>query len=168
MSSAMAAGNDKNGEANLSQEELARRVAVVRRFKELLIQQRDRFKDYISVLDRQKDVIEQGNAEALISHVEREEQLVADIFAIQKVIDPMESMYRTVNPGKESEVPSIKVALDELKAEATVRAKQNRELLTQRMAQMRMEIKNLRNNPYASRRSVYADSGTPSLVDIKG
>jgi hypothetical protein len=77
-------------------------------------------------------------------------------------------MYRTVNPGKESEVPSIKVALDELKAEATVRAKQNRELLTQRMAQMRMEIKNLRNNPYASRRSVYADSGTPSLVDIKG
>jgi hypothetical protein len=164
----MATDNQKNGEANLSQEELARRVAVVRRFKELLVQQRDRFKDYISVLDRQKDVIEQGNAEALISHVEREEQLVADIFAIQKVIDPMESMYRTVNPGKESEVPSIKVALDELKAEATVRAKQNRELLTQRMAQMRMEIKNLRNNPYASRRSVYADSGTPSLVDIKG
>jgi hypothetical protein len=168
MSSSMATDNQKNGEANLSQEELARRVAVVRRFKELLVQQRDRFKDYISVLDRQKDVIEQGNAEALISHVEREEQLVADIFAIQKVIDPMESMYRTVNPGKESEVPSIKVALDELKAEATVRAKQNRELLTQRMAQMRMEIKNLRNNPYASRRSVYADSGTPSLVDIKG
>jgi hypothetical protein len=168
MSSAMAANENKSGETVLSKEELAHRVAVVRRFKELLVEQRNRFKDYISVLDRQKDVIEEGNAEALISHVEREEQLVADIFAIQKVIEPMESMYRTVNPGKDSEVPSIKLALDDLRVEAAARAQQNRELLTQRMAQMRMEIKNLRNNPYASRRSVYADSGTPSLVDIQG
>ncbi|MDR1211976.1 MAG: flagellar biosynthesis protein FlgN [Spirochaetaceae bacterium] len=150
-------------------DEVSRRVAVLKRFRELLVKQRDRFRDYVAALDKQKDVIEKGSAEELIAHVEFEERIVADIFSIQKVIDPLEDMYRLSFPEKEAEVPHLKAALEELKTEAVVRSERNKELLSRRMAEIRSEIKNLKANPYAaSRRSAYTVSGTASLVDIKG
>jgi hypothetical protein len=160
---------DKTVQTEISSDELSRRVAVLKRFRELLVRQRDRFRDYLEALDKQKDVIENGSAEALIAHVEFEEQIVADIFSIQKVINPLEDMYRTSFPEKEAEVPALKAALEELKAEAIVRSGRNKELLSKRMAEIRSEIKSLRANPYAaSRRTAYSVSETAALVDIKG
>ncbi len=154
--------------AELSPEEVEHRVAVLKRFRELLVRQRDRFRDYLDVLDKQKDVIERGDAEALNAHVEIEESIVSEIFTIQKVIDPLEDLYRKAYPGREADVPKLKQALDELKAEAVVRSKRNQELLSRQMEGVRREIRTLRSNPFASRRSVYADSGQASLVDIEG
>ena len=157
-------------EQKISADELSRRVAVLKRFRELLLEQRDRFREYLGVLDKQKDIIEKGNAEELISHVEFEENIVADIFALQKVIDPLEDMYRASYPDKETEVPRLKAALEELKNEAIVRSERNKDLLSKRLVELRSEIKSLRVNPYAkSRRSAFSDlSGSASMVDIKG
>jgi hypothetical protein len=162
--------------------ELTRRVAILKRFRTLLAQQRDRFRSYLEVLDRQKDIIETGNAEELLVHVELEEKIVADIFSIQKVIDPLEDMYRAAvsgfnpqtvsgEPGQEdvSDVPSLKSALENLKNEAVIRSTRNKELLSRRMVELRSEITALRGNPYAAkaRRSAYT-GGSGTLIDIQG
>jgi hypothetical protein len=114
-----------------------------------------------------------------------EEKVVADIFSIQKVIDPLEELYHSVisgfGPGKAparetlksegaDEVPSLKAALEDLKNEAVARSATNRELLSKRMIELRSEIKTLRNNPFAAniRRSVFNDGNSASLVDIQG
>ena len=159
----------------ISPEELAQRVAVLRRFKILLSQQRDRFRAYLAMLDRQQDIIENGNTDDLLAHVDLEEKIVADIFSIQKVIDPLEEMYHTVvsisQPAHDyDEVPSLKAALEDLKSEALIRSTRNKELLSRRMVELRKEITTLRNNPYArsSRSSAYAHSQTATLVDIQG
>ena len=152
----------------LPPEEVARRVAVLKRFRELLTEQRNRFRDYLEVLDKQKDVIEKGDTDALLSHVELEEKIVSDIFAIQKVIDPLEDLYRSGAGEREAEVPNLKAALEELKTEAIARSERNRHLLTEHMEKIRTEIKTLRNNPFAARRSLYDNSGAASLVDLKG
>ncbi|MDR1948959.1 MAG: flagellar protein FlgN [Spirochaetaceae bacterium] len=175
----------------LSPGEMSRRVAILRRFRELLVAQRNRFRDYIEVLDKQRDVIEQGSPENLLSHVEMEEQIVGDIFSIRKVIEPLEAMYRAAYPadppgfpsgntkgitdltetadsGSPGEIAGLKAALEDLKAEAALRLDRNRELLSQRMTEIRSEIKNLRGNPFAARPSIYAGSGSPSLIDISG
>jgi hypothetical protein len=172
---------EKSG-TDISPVEVRRRVAVLKRFRELLRQQRDRFAQYLEVLDKQKNVIENGGADELIAHVELEEKIVSDIFSIQKVIEPLESMYQTLLPSKstkvpvsidaitaeeEKEVPGLKSALEELKAEALIRSERNRELLAKRMEELRLEMKSLRAHPYALRRSVYSGE-TASLVDIKG
>jgi hypothetical protein len=161
--------------------ELAQRVAILRRFKTLLTQQRDRFRSYLDLLEKQQNVIESGSAEDLLTYVEIEEKIVADIFSIQKVIDPLEEMYYTAiagqNPQKAAaksdssdEVPSLKASLERLKSEAVIRSTKNKELLSKRMLELRSEIKSLRNNPYAanSRRTSFNDTGTASLVDIHG
>jgi hypothetical protein len=174
----------KSEAAEINGEELAQRVAVLRRFRTLLTQQRDRFRSYLEVLDRQQDIIESGDTDALLSHVELEEKIVTDIFSIQKVIDPLEEMYHAViagfGPGKAparetlqsegaDEVPSLKAALEDLKNEAVIRSTRNKEMLSKRMIELRSEIKTLRSNPWAaSRRSVYSDGSTATMVDIKG
>ena len=169
------------GSLEISSAELAQRVAVLKRFKTLLSQQRDRFNSYLNLLEKQQSVIETGSAEDLLTYVEIEEKIVADIFSIQKVIDPLEEMYYSVisgqNPGaipvrseNSDEVPGLKASLEKLKSEAVMRSTKNKELLSKRMLELRAEIKTLRNNPYTAgvRRSSFGDTNKASLVDIQG
>jgi hypothetical protein len=164
-------------------EELAQRVAILKRFRTLLTQQRDRFRVYLEALDKQKDIIEKGDPGELLAHVELEEKIVADIFSIQKVIDPLEEMYQAALSGFEpsraaaqnslhpsDDVPGLKAALEDLKQEAVIRSGRNKELLSRRMVELRAEIKSLRSNPYvaSARRSSFSDAGSASLVDISG
>jgi len=168
---------------NIDSAELAQRVAVLKRFKTLLSQQRDRFHSYLNLLDKQQSVIESGNTEDLLNYVEIEEKIVADIYSIQKVIDPLEDMYNSLIttetvPVKKSaekseapdEVHGLKTSLEKLKNEAIVRSTKNRELLSKRMLELRSEIKALRNNPYTAggRKTYFSDSNSASLIDIKG
>jgi len=163
--------------------ELAQRVAVLKRFKTLLSQQRDRFRSYLDLLDKQQSVIESGSTEDLLNYVEIEEKIVADIFSIQKVIDPLEEMYNSLTStasvqaqkgAKKSEAPDdvhgLKTSLENLKNEAIIRSTKNRELLSKRMIELRSEIKALRNNPYTAggRKTNFSDSNSASLVDLKG
>jgi len=170
----------KESSKGISAAELNQRVAVLKRFKELLKTQRDRFQAYLTALDKQKDVIQSGSTDDLIRHVELEEKIVADIFSIQKVIDPLEEMYQAVTvkkPAKgspkpdareagEEEVISLKETLDSLKAEAVMRSERNRELLAKRMAELRSEINSMKRNSYARRK--FDSSAGPSYIDIKG
>jgi len=171
-------GTETDIAVEISPEELAQRVAILRRFKILLAQQRDRFRSYLDMLDKQQEIIEDGNTDELLTHVELEEKIVADIFSIQKVIDPLEDMYYAVVSGNSSirpiraddEVPTLKAALEDLKNEAVIRSSRNKELLSRRMVELRHEIKTLRNNPYtqAARNSAYSSSHTATLVDLQG
>jgi hypothetical protein len=169
-----------NVNTKIDSAELAQRVAVLRRFKILLTQQRDRFRSYMDLLEKQQSIIESGSAEDLLTYVEIEEKIVADIFSIQKVIDPLEEMYYSVlskqGAGKTTakienpeEVSGLKASLEKLKSEAVIRSTKNKELLSKRMFELREEIKTLRNNPYAAKtRRSFSDSTSASLIDIKG
>ncbi|MDR2480136.1 MAG: flagellar biosynthesis protein FlgN [Treponema sp.] len=170
--------------AGISPGELAQRVAVLKRFKALLQEQRDRFHSYLAALDKQQGVIESGSAGDLLAHVELEEKIVADIFSIQKVIDPLDGLYQSLvsgsapvpgsayseTAGNDGNVSGLKVALEDLKKEAASRSSRNRELLSRRMTELRTEIQSLRSNPLAAhvRRSAYSGAITASLIDIKG
>jgi len=181
----------------ISEGELTQRVAVVRRFKELLVQQRERFRSYLAVLDRQQLLIGYGSAEEITAHVELGEKIVADIFSIQKVIDPLEIMYNAENTTTGSgttgsgttgsgatggvtsdatgnfvtinDVPALKAALEDLKTQAAVRSGRNRDLLSRRMEKINTDIQTIKNNPFLSKtRFSRYQSAAPSMVDIMG
>jgi len=166
----MAAAMAQISATPISADELAQRVAILRRFRELLIQQRERFHNYLAALEKQQNVIESGSIEELLAHVELEEQIIADIFSIQKVIDPLEDMYQSAIPySSGDDIPALKVTLENLKSQAAARSVHNRDLLSSRMAEIRTEIAELRNNPFANKvRSAYENSMSASLIDIKG
>jgi hypothetical protein len=162
--------NQPSAASSLSANEIRNRVSVLRRFKELLIEQRQRLHSYIEILDKQKDVIEKGRTEDLLAHVELEESVVAGIVSLQKSIEPMRSVYEFAAASGDTGngIPELNLTLENLKIEAARRAENNKVLLQKRMAQVRDELKNLRNNPYAKRKSIYSGDQSATLLDISG
>ena len=164
--------------AEITQEELNERVALLRRFRTLLEQQRAKFQEYLTVLEKQQDSISSENPESLIAHTELEQQVVKNIANLQKVIVPMSQMYKSVAaiPGNssaandEKETQSIQQLQNELSDLQNRVLKQNeinRDLLRVHIESIRNQIQNFKN-PYRNARSVYAQpQKVASLVEVE-
>lgn len=144
--------------ADISQEELNQRVALLKKFKTLLEQQRGKFQEYLNVLEKQQTSITSENSEALIAHTELEQQVVKNISNLQKVIIPMSTMYK-LNPVTENaeteSINKIQEELSDLQNRVLRQNQINRELLREHIENIRAQIQNFKN-PYATRRNVYS------------
>lgn len=169
-------------ELNLTQEEIDERIAILHRFRKLLEQQRNKFREYLEVLEKQQSAIEKGDTEALLAHAELEQQIVANIGSLQKVITPMEKLYERKSApvfggpdgsgaGSTSDdtkyIPHLKTDLIKLQQEVLMRNRQNCDLLRSNMAEMKTRMAMIRN-PYKNSRSIFANDRTASLVNIQG
>jgi len=145
--------------AEITQEELNERVALLRRFRSLLEQQRGKFQEYLNVLEKQQNSITEENPEALLAHTELEQQVVKNLASLQKVIVPMSKMYHSGSPvGTVQETAEINKIQDELSDLQTKVLKQNeinRDLLRIHMEQLKTRLANMKN-PYKNTHSVYA------------
>lgn len=155
-------------ERSLTEGEVAERVALLKRFRTLLEEQRAKFRTYLTVLEKQENDIDSGDMDAMVSHTELEQSIVSEIFTIQKVIDPMETLWREAHPAAaDSEIPRLKTDLEQLKANVLAQNEKNRELLKSRMSLIREQVVSLKN-PYAKRASVYASSDqTGTRINIE-
>ena len=152
----------------LTQEQIEGRVALLKRFRQLLEEQRSKFREYLVVLERQAQTISTNNIDAMVRHTEIEQSIVSELYSIQKVIDPLEVMYRDIHPGaSDTEIPKLKTDLEHLRKEVLVQNEKNRELLKSHMTVLRQQVLSLKN-PYANRTSVYAsDSQSATTIDIQ-
>lgn len=148
-------------------------MAILKRLRYLLLAQQERFQLYLKILDKQRDAIEQGNIEAVVAQAELEEQILGDMVGIQKVIDPLESLYQSTVMVKDLETDSlraeqveIKKGLEHLQIALREGLAQNKELLSQRMTLIRADIQAMKGSPLGKRFSVYTNPGTPSVIDI--
>ena len=152
--------------ATLNDSEIAERVAVLKRFRTLLEQQRLKFREYLTVLEKQEKNISTENTDAVLRHTELEESIIAEIFTIQKVIDPLEYMYTNICKNEHSDIPHLKTDLDDLQKRVLAQNKKNRELLRTHITGLRQQIASLKR-PYAHKESIYAGTArTAALVDL--
>ena len=152
--------------ATLNDSEIAKRVAVLKRFRTLLEQQRLKFREYLTVLEKQEKSISDENTDAVLQHTELEESIIAEIFTIQKVIDPLEYMYTNICKNEHSDIPHLKTDLDDLQKRVLAQNKRNRELLQTHITGLRQQIASLKR-PYAHKESIYASTTrTAALVDL--
>ena len=157
--------------AEISQEELNERVAILRRFRTLLEQQRGKFKEYLDLLEKQQKSISEENPENLIAHTELEQQVVKNIASLQKVIVPMSNMYKSVsanNNDKEAQsILQLQNELTDLQEKVLKQNEINRDLLRVHIESIRTQIQNFKN-PYRNARSVYAQpQKVASLVEVE-
>ena len=152
----------------ISNQELEERVALLKKFRSLLQQQRDKFREYLNVLEKQENSITSENADALLAHTELEQQVVSNIMNLQKVIVPMSDLYKARGGDqKEESIASLQNDLSSLQDKVLAQNKRNRDLLKSHIASIRTQIASFRN-PYKSRRSIYAEkSGNGSLVMVE-
>ena len=167
----------------LSKEELDERIAILRRFRSLLEQQRDKFRAYLRVLELQEPQITGDDAALLNEHTELGSllvdvhgqndgrQLVHDIGELQKVIVPMQALYRSrhaaaCSPAEAVPVEQLQEELDRLQEKALAQNKRNQQLLRTRLPEVRRELTQFKN-PYRAHQSVYAEKdGSGSFIHI--
>lgn len=158
----------------ISKEELDERIAIIKRFKKLLQEQRTKFEEYLLVLEKQTGKIEEEDGDALMAHAELESKIVANIAALQKVIVPMKGMYDAVVPetdAKEREsVENLQNDLDNIQKQVLIQNEHNRDLLKIHLEELKKQLYEVRiSNPYRSRTSIYAEkAAVGSLVSIEG
>ncbi|MBQ7881375.1 MAG: flagellar biosynthesis protein FlgN [Treponema sp.] len=147
----------------LTQTQIDERVAILKRFRSLLEEQRNKFREYLMVLESQQGKIENEDADSLVAHTELEQQIVKNISSLHKVIRPMQSMYNAIskNDITESEnasVLKIQADLTDLQNKVLAQNKKNRDLLKVHISQIREQLTTLNNNnPYRGTRSIYAE-----------
>lgn len=145
--------------AEISQEELNERLAILRRFRSLLEEQKKKFQDYLEVLEKQENSIENDNTDVLVAHAEIETEISRNIKSLQKVIVPISEMYsRNISGIREADrksVEEIQENLDRLQEKVLKQNAKNRELLRTHIAQIRKQIDGFKN-PYRNVSSVYA------------
>ena len=152
----------------LTDSELAERVAVLKRFRSLLQQQRAQFYEYLNVLEKQEHSITAENSEAILAHTKLGESIVANIFTIQKVIDPLEYMYQNLADSTtiDATIPKLKTELADLQQQVLIQNKKNRTLLESHVSGLRRQISELKQ-PYAKKESIYAESrNNAKFIDI--
>ena len=150
--------------AEITQEELNERVAILRRFKSLLEEQRGKFREYLTVLEKQQDSITSENPESLLAHTELEQQVVKNIANLQKVIVPMSKMYKA-NAGNDASIQKIQNELSDLQDKVLKQNAINRDLLKVHIDQLRAQIAGFKN-PYKANRSVYANVQTQNVATM--
>lgn len=147
----------------LSQEEIQERVAILKRFKALLIEQRKKFQEYLKVLELQENKIEKEDTESLLQHSQLETEIVASIGSLQKVIVPMQKLYNSnanfYNPQESLPITNIQNDLKNLQAQVLEQNEKNRTLLKEHMTYLKEQITNFKN-PCKNRSSIYASRAT--------
>lgn len=157
--------------AELTQQELDERVALLRKFRSVLEQQRNKFQEYLTVLEKQQDSITKENPESLIAHTELEQQVVKNIANLQKVIVPMSKMYKQSVPmahtTEDAGITQIQNELNDLQNRVLKQNQINRDLLREHIESIRNQIQNFKN-PYKNARSVYAQpQRVASFVEVE-
>ncbi len=152
----------------ISEKELEERVALLKKFRSLLQEQREKFREYLTVLEKQENSIANEDADALLAHTELEQQVVSNIMNLQKVIVPMSDLYKARGGDqKEESIASLQNDLSSLQTQVLAQNKRNRDLLRSHIDSIRTQIATFRN-PYKSRRSVYAEkAGAGNLVAVE-
>ena len=168
----MFAAGIKNTQIN--ETETAQQAAIIKHYKELLQQQCKNFRNYRTVLEKQENLINTDNGssvftEQLLAGIELEEQIVASIISIQKVIDPLDDMYRKLILFPQNDISELNCYMEDLKKQAINLSTHNKELIQNRIIEIRSEITTLKNNPFiSSRQAIYKNSNSALYLDIEG
>lgn len=146
----------------LTQEQIDDRVAILTRFREALLRQREKFRHYLETIEREDNSFS-SDAERLELHVQMEQSIVSEITSFQRVIEPLELMYREVDPDGARDIPELRQALNRTRDEVLRRHERNRTLLKQQIEELRSEIADLR---IMRRVQSFGATPEPELVDV--
>jgi len=144
-------------------DETSQKIAILKRLREMLQRQREKFQDYLSLLEHEESSIRNNEPEKLLVQAEMEQAIIAEIFTLKKVIEPLETLYQAAYPRTESTVPRLKSTLDAMARQVIAHNESNRQLLKARMDDLRHEISSLRAWPKSA--SPFTEV-VPSLIDI--
>ncbi len=140
-------------------------TAVVKRIRYLLEQQQEVFQKYLRVLEKQELKIIAEDTEAMFVHTQIAQQLLNKIQSLQKVLNPLQSVYQNISVPLQasSDIINAQNTINILQQKASIQNKKNQALLHKHMQLLKHRIESL-HNPYKSTRSIYARQDSNGII----
>lgn len=125
--------------------ETAHRIAVIRRLKSLLEEQRDKFGEYLELLERESQAISRRDTAVLMGQVEHERRVVQAIVSFNRIIGPIQEVYLSLYPERNNDIESLKAAVDRMRDDVVKKNEANRVLLRARMNELKDRVESLKS-----------------------
>jgi hypothetical protein len=148
------------------EEGLGQRIAVLRRYRRMLELQRDRLQEYLALIDTREQAVRAGDVDSLERYAQAEQGVVKGIMAVQRCIEPLAELYRQAAPEGSPDIDELHGRLEALRGRILERNAESVGLLKDQMDRLKAEIGSLRVP--AARRSVYAGTPEPQLLNVVG
>jgi len=147
-------------------EQLTKRITVLRRYRRMLELQRDRLQGYLHLIDQREDAIHLGDVNRLETYTQQEQQVLKGVMAVQRCLEPLAVMYRDAEPEGSPDIDELHDRLEALRLKILARNAESRSVLKMHMENLRQEISHLKipRAPVA----VFANAAMPQLVNVVG
>lgn len=147
------------------EQELDQRIALLRRYRRMMELQRERFQDYLDLLDTREAAIRSNSYESLEDYAVREQQVVKGIMSVQDCLQPLAEMYVRIFPEGSPDIDELVTRLDSLKHKVLARNAESLAFLKAQARKLKDELASVKQK--TGPLPVFG-AEKPVLVDIQG
>ena len=115
---------------------------LAKKIRENLVAQKQRLTNYLNVLEHESNDIAEKDADKLQAHVKLEANIVSELNAFKKVLDPLEVMYQQT-ADKDDSLDDLRAGIMSITAKVQEKSDENKKLLDSVLADMRNQIDTL-------------------------
>ena len=123
---------------------------LAKKIRENLVAQKQRLTDYLKVLDHESVDISEKDADKLQAHVKLESNIVSELNAFKKVLDPLEVMYQQTVDNNDDSLDDLRAGIMSITRKVQEKSDENKKMLDSVLAEMQSQINTLpkRNTSY--------------------
>ncbi|MBQ3923472.1 MAG: hypothetical protein II707_09255 [Spirochaetales bacterium] len=115
---------------------------LAKKIRENLVAQKQRLTNYLNVLEHESNDIAEKDADKLQAHVKLESNIVSELNAFKKVLDPLEVMYQQT-ADKDDSLDDLRAGIMSITAKVQEKSDENKKMLDSVLADMRNQIDTL-------------------------
>ena len=115
---------------------------LAKKIRENLVAQKQRLTNYLNVLEHESNDIAEKDADKLQAHVKLESNIVSELNAFNKVLDPLEMMYQQT-ADKDDSLDDLRAGIMSITAKVQEKSDENKKMLDSVLADMRNQIDTL-------------------------
>ena len=115
---------------------------LAKKIRENLVAQKQRLTNYLNVLEHESNDIAEKDADKLQAHVKLEANIVSELNAFKKVLDPLEVMYQQT-ADKDDSLDDLRAGIMSITAKVQEKSDENKKMLDSVLADMRNQIDTL-------------------------
>ena len=115
---------------------------LAKKIRENLVAQKQRLTNYLNILEHESNDIAEKDADKLQAHVKLESNIVSDLNAFKKVLDPLEVMYQQT-ADKDDSLDDLRAGIMSITAKVQEKSDENKKMLDSVLADMRNQIDTL-------------------------
>jgi hypothetical protein len=115
---------------------------LAKKIRENLVAQKQRLTNYLNILEHESNDIAEKDADKLQAHVKLESNIVSELNAFKKVLDPLEVMYQQT-ADKDDSLDDLRAGIMSITAKVQEKSDENKKMLDSVLADMRNQIDTL-------------------------